>query len=246
MAKTDIKNISKEKLSALLYDWHNLNVLRNQNHDITYFIDQVKQYNSKNILVVGAGTGRVSIPLSEISNVTSMDIDKGRLDRLLRKKPGMKVINMDICVFSSSDKFDLIILPYNTFLNIETEKIISCMLSVSKVLSEEGMCLLDVSTSFNFKDKSDWKEFTTAPSTELGLEVTEFQKIERGPEQLIIYKNYVDSQGRKLLLTEEKYHYYDKEYLRNSIESGLLKIKKIDIGYGDEYTKHRLIYKCQK
>ena len=66
-------------LLALMYDFYNYNTLRGQNDDIPYYIKQIDKYSSKKVLVVGAGTGRVAIPLAKYCDVTALDFDKERL-----------------------------------------------------------------------------------------------------------------------------------------------------------------------
>ena len=74
--------MSEKKLLAYMYDFYNKHMLHDQNDDIQYYKNQIKHYNSKNILVVGAGTGRVAIPLSNIANVIALDFDAARLEVL--------------------------------------------------------------------------------------------------------------------------------------------------------------------
>ena len=78
--------MNEKSLLALMYDFYNLHTLKGQNDDIDYYINQIKKYNAKDVLVIGAGTGRVAIPLSKYSNVTALDFDKERLNRLKNKE----------------------------------------------------------------------------------------------------------------------------------------------------------------
>ena len=55
--------MNEKSLLALMYDFYNLHTLKGQNDDIDYYINQIKKYNAKDVLVIGAGTGRVAIPL---------------------------------------------------------------------------------------------------------------------------------------------------------------------------------------
>lgn len=78
--------MDKKSLLALMYDFYNSHTLKGQNDDINYYINQIKLYNSKDILIIGAGTGRVAIPLTKYANITALDFDKERLARLKNKE----------------------------------------------------------------------------------------------------------------------------------------------------------------
>ncbi len=48
-----------------MYDFYNEHTVRDQNKDIQYYINKILEYSAKKILIIGAGTGRVAVPLSE-------------------------------------------------------------------------------------------------------------------------------------------------------------------------------------
>lgn len=97
-----------------MYDFYNSHILKGQNDDIIYYLNQIEKYNAKNVLVIGAGTGRVAIPLSKHSVVTALDFDKERLVRLKNKEKNINIICIDFLDYNESKKYDLIIIPYST------------------------------------------------------------------------------------------------------------------------------------
>ena len=72
--------MDSKKMLAYMYDFYNLHTLKGQNDDIKYYKEQIKYYNAKTVLIVGAGTGRVAIPLNDVAKVTALDFDEGRLE----------------------------------------------------------------------------------------------------------------------------------------------------------------------
>jgi 2-polyprenyl-3-methyl-5-hydroxy-6-metoxy-1,4-benzoquinol methylase len=70
-------------------------------------------FKGKEILDLGCGTGRYSIPLSKFNKVTAVDFNSKMLDLAGKKaeKAGLKIefINQDITKFKSNKKFDVII-----------------------------------------------------------------------------------------------------------------------------------------
>ena len=67
-------NMTDKELLAIMYDFYNQHTLRDQNRDIDYYIKQIKKYSVERVLVVGAGTGRVAIPLSDYAKITAVDL----------------------------------------------------------------------------------------------------------------------------------------------------------------------------
>ena len=146
-------NLSNEKLLAYMYDFYNANTLKNQNDDITYYINYIKEYHAKNTLVVGAGTGRVAIPISEFTNVVALDIDNERLKILKSKNNKIEIVNDDILNYISNKKYDLIIFPYSVIQfypnMINIDRILQVLI---KLLDENGTIVFDFSENFNNKE----------------------------------------------------------------------------------------------
>ena len=78
-------NMNDKEILALMYDFYNEHTLKTQNDDIDYYKSIIKDYNLKEVLIVGAGTGRVAIPLSKVANVEALDLDLERLNRIHKK-----------------------------------------------------------------------------------------------------------------------------------------------------------------
>lgn len=89
--------------------------------DVPFFLEAAS--GCRNVLELTSGTGRLSIPLIEAGvNLTCLDSSPEML-AILRAKLAEKglhapVYEMDACRFTISERFDLIILPFNSFAEI--------------------------------------------------------------------------------------------------------------------------------
>lgn len=151
--------MTDKKLLAIMYDFYNQHTLRDQNRDIDYYIKQIKKYSAEKVLVVGAGTGRVAIPLSDYVNITALDFDKERLELLKSKNVNINAICCDFINFNSSEKYDLVIIPYSTIQFCgDITKINEIFNNLNQIMTEQTICIFDVSESFNEKVEKT-KEF---------------------------------------------------------------------------------------
>ncbi len=89
--------------------------------DIPFFVTEAQKYNR--ILELTSGTGRLSIPLIEAGiPMTCVDNSPDML-AILRQKLATKglsadVYELDMCNLTLQEKFDLIIIPFNSFSEI--------------------------------------------------------------------------------------------------------------------------------
>jgi len=236
-----------KNISALLYDWHNEYVLEKQNNDIEYFKGCIKEYSPKNILIVGAGTGRVAIPLSSHAELVALDIDKSRLERLTEKNNEIKIIKADICNYKSQKKYDLIIMPYSTLQLIPIKiKLAKCMNNIYNLLSPSGVGIFDVSRSFNTKKSSNWGEKLDMYCRELDERVIELQKIIKGKDKVIIIKKYIKKNNDTLIQIQETWYPINLKTIKSVLLNASLDILKVDNGYLNGKSKHRYIIHVKK
>jgi SAM-dependent methyltransferase len=112
--------------------------------DLPFWLDLAVQAGSP-VLELGCGTGRVLIPLAQAGcNTIGMDHDLSMLKffhsniRLLKLNIPL-LVAADICRFNLSIKFQLIILPCNTYSTLRTRDRIACLRCVHKHLREGGI-----------------------------------------------------------------------------------------------------------
>lgn len=235
-----------QKLLALGYDFYNNHLLQGQNEDINFYLNEIKSRNAKNVLIVGAGTGRIAIPLSNVSDVDALDIDSSRLDVLTEKKKDIKTYCMDICRQIPNKKYDLIIIPYSTIqLLLTKQKILKALKNCSKVLKQKGILIFDVSESFNAK-QSEKKHFIFKDySSEMNSMVSVFYKSKRYKKYIKIVNYYGIENKNKTISEVEKYMYYNQEKL-SKIVNKVLGLDHIQNGYKENFFLHKHLYFCRK
>jgi len=92
--------------------------------DVRFYLDYFKKFRGS-ILEVGAGTGRITVPLLEHRlNVTALDIAPGMLtilkEKAKQKKLPVKTVRGDMKTFKLRKKFDAIIVTFRTFQHLYT------------------------------------------------------------------------------------------------------------------------------
>ena len=234
-----------ENIEGILYDWHNSIKLYNQNKDIVFFKEFIKDKKNKKILIVGAGTGRIAIPLSEKNYIYALDIDKQRLERLREKEynnKDIKIINKDIEEYESKEKFDFIIFPYSTIQNIHTKsKQKKVLKRTRELLKDDGICIIDISNKFKEFQNYDYTNICEGECRDLGKYVIENEKVRVYKNYVKLYKKFVYEDKKVFFKKIETWDIIDEtEFERFIID---VKLKLIDKKRGyDNTTEHRSIY----
>lgn len=239
--------MDKKSLLALMYDFYNSHTLKGQNDDINYYINQIKLYNSKDILIIGAGTGRVAILLTKYANITALDFDKERLARLKNKEKNVNTICIDFLDYCGSKKFDLIIIPYSTLqFDNSKEKLTRFFKKLYETMNDETIVIFDVSESFNTKIEKTNELLFKDYCSEIDDEVEVFYSSKRFKDYIEFNVEYKICGKNYSAIEHEKYYYYDKSLLFDVINNNKLRILKIDDGYGKDDFKHKHLYHCRR
>jgi SAM-dependent methyltransferase len=246
--------------TAKYYDYDNRDNLR---ADIPFYLE----YAKGEVLELGCGTGRASIPLAETGyKVTGIDLSDSMLEVFKKKlenvseevKSKIKCVKGDMSNFSFDVKFDLIIAPFRAFQALTQEiDIINTLKCVRDHLSEEGLFIINVFRPFKIMDESWCYPETVQWETideDTGVKIIKKHwgsKID--VERQVIYGNYAYEISRgannferieeKLAL---KYYYYQQ--LKDILETNCFEVieeygwyDKSDIENGRE-----LIFVCKK
>lgn len=233
-------------LLALMYDFYNKHTLKGQNDDITYYIKQIDNYKAKKILVVGAGTGRVAIPLSNYSEVTALDFDKERLMVLKSKCENIKTICVNFLEFDSKEHYDLIIIPYSTFQFDCDKTVLKKMLKkLKQLLSDKTVAIFDLSESFINKIEKENELLFTEYYDEIGDEVSVYYTSKRYSDYINFIVKYKLKYLNKELIENEKYYYYDYDLILKLLAETNLELIRLDKGYGKDGFKHKNLYHCR-
>ena len=140
---------SVHKLSrswATYYD----DIYRDLTEDIPFYLNLLSNDPSISVLEIGCGTGRITLPLSQIgSDVTGMDNSKHMLEKLRNKMSSYdctpKLTLKDMTNFKFDKKFDLVIIPFRGFQSLLTViEQDQCLKSIKNVLSSNGRLLINL------------------------------------------------------------------------------------------------------
>ncbi len=131
--------------------------------DVKFYLDYFKNFKGK-ILEIGAGTGRITVPLLKNGlDITALDIAPGMLkvleDKAKEENINAKTICADMRGFSLKHKFDAVIITYRAFQHLYTVKDqLKTLKNIRKYLKPNGVLIFDVyKPSFKFIKKGDWK-----------------------------------------------------------------------------------------
>lgn len=136
---------------AELYDFE----YRDHRHDVTWYRGVARKLGaSVKVLELGAGTGRITIPLAvDGHQVTALDRMPSMLSRLqdkLAEQPAItakvEAVLGDICGMPlETDRFDLVIAPFNVLMHLyRWQDLLACFREVRRVLRPGGTFALDV------------------------------------------------------------------------------------------------------
>ncbi|MDD3048403.1 MAG: class I SAM-dependent methyltransferase [Bacilli bacterium] len=238
--------IDKDKMLAYSYDFYNQHMLQNQNLDIDYYKKQIKKYNIKKVLIVGAGTGRIALPLSKITKVDALDLDQSRLNILKEKNNKINTYCIDFTKNIIPKKYDMIIVPYSTFqLFGSYNNIKKGLHNANNLLSLKGILIFDVSESFNNKPNSVYSKLFEDYSKEYNTQIEVYKKSKKYKEYISFVTYFYFAKLKIKVYEKEKYLYYKSEKLMQLISQELI-FEKIDNGYGNDSTLHKHIYYCRK
>ncbi len=113
--------------------------------DIPFYEHWAKQTNGP-ILELACGTGRIAKHLIESGfNYTGLDLSSVFIDYCRSNFPNGKFTTGDMCDFNLGQKFNLIFIPFNSFLHLYKEdEMTQCLKSIQNHLSDNGKFLLDI------------------------------------------------------------------------------------------------------
>lgn len=131
-------------LYDILYAW--------RSEDIPFYVDEALRCGGP-VLELGCGTGRVTLPLAQAGvDVTGLDSSAGML-RVARRKAKAAGIaagsvtwtKRDMLTFSLGRRFSLVILPFNSFLDLLTvQEQKACLERVKAHLAPGGRLVFDI------------------------------------------------------------------------------------------------------
>ena len=166
--------------------------------DIPFYEHWAKQTNGP-ILELACGAGRIAKHLIESGfNYTGLDLSSVFIDYCRSNFPNGKFTTGDMCDFNLGQKFDLIFIPFNSFLHLYKEdEMTQCLKSIQNHLSDNGKFLLDIfvpDPEFLYRDPDKkYKEMTIIHPN--GGECTVWQKNQYKEETEINHIHWFFNRG---------------------------------------------------
>lgn len=239
--------MNDKELLALMYDFYNEHTLKMQNDDINYYKTIIKNYNAKNVLIVGAGTGRVAIPLSDITNIEALDLDLDRLNIINKKNKNIKTIYANFLDFFKEKEYDLIIFPYSTIQFKKGKTNITKMIKKAyEVSNKNTLVLLDFSSSFNTKPEVNKELLFEDYCDEVNDNVKVYYSSIQHSNYIEFIVEYNINNKKHSVYEHEFYYHYDKKSIKKAIVKTGFNILKINNGYGNNGFNHKHVYFLKK
>lgn len=184
------------------YDWEISFMCPDQNADIAFWKEYAARSDGK-ILEMGAGTGRLTIPLAKAGyNVTALDNSPNMLN-ILRDKAGdtpISIIESDMQSFCTEQKFSFIVFPYFSFQHLLTlPEQIHCLQCVKRSLVPGGRIGFDIypcvcegpdSEEDNYLYTADFPEREETISLRSSYFIDRLNLIKHWKDKYIIYDKY--------------------------------------------------------
>ncbi|MFD7668411.1 class I SAM-dependent methyltransferase [Streptomyces sp. NPDC059788] len=226
---------------ASLYDWHNDHRLRRQQADIAYWLTVTEE--DERLLVLGAGTGRVAVPLAEHRHrsVTAVDASLARLRRMPRA-PGLTPVCADMRELPLHGPFDAAVVPYSTLqLLLTAPDRHRALTEAARVLRPGAYIHIDVSGNFDARAATDWHLALAEPCPAAGATVEEWERQTPMSDHVLIEKSF--RIGEQVLTeVQERWAYLGSLRTEAALDRAGFDLTGTDHGYGAEASPHRLIH----
>ena len=123
---------------------------------------QLAQESNRSVLELGCGSGRLLLPFAQAGiTVTGIDNSEAMLSRARQKiaqqskqtQDRITLLQADMSQFSvAQEKFGLAVVPYNTFMHLDTKTAVSTLRCVKGCLAENGRFLIDLANPFTIAE----------------------------------------------------------------------------------------------
>lgn len=238
--------MNKNDLLAYLYDWHNKQCLHNQNQDIPFWIKWSTPLGER-VLILGAGTGRVAIPLSQDKDVIALDYCLARLQRAKMKYSNIKQLLADFRTIPlMPGSMNVIIAPYNSLQTVAPERgLLHVIKDAHNTLVPGGMFAIDMSDRFAKASSFDWSLKVSGACPTYG-EINEWQRAHAKTHTWELDVCWKDKDQQTIIETSEIWYHERKEILLSHLSYCGFMLKEIISGYGDSNTLHKSIYVAVK
>lgn len=243
----------QREVEAVLYDWHNTHRLKAQRDDISYWMRVAG--SADRLIILGAGTGRVAVPLAERSSdqggsggpvTAAIDLSLARLRRI-PAIPRLAAVQADMRRLPLATGFDAAIIPYSTVQLLPTARDRELALAeAARVLQPGALLHIDVSGSFDLRSAADWHATLCAHCNELAITVVEWERSAQHSGHVVIEKSFRTSDDEPLLYVQEHWVHLQALDLEPALDQAGFDLVAVDHGYGTRTSTHRRIYRSRR
>jgi len=256
-----MRSVNTYETTAKYYDSDNKDLLKD---DIDFYIQYANELQG-NVLELGCGTGRVTIPLAQAGHkVWGLDVSQPMLEILaekLKSESETTINNLhvspgDMRDFSLEEKFKLIFIPFRTFQNLITDvEQKDCLRCCHQQLDDDGLFIVNVFKPWGVIDES-WiqPEQTDYETIEDGIKIKRTHIRERlDTKNQVIYPTLIYYVTGKDGKTEKFYEhlvmkYYYVDQLRELMQQNGFEVIN-EFGYYDKCSVEdggEIIFVCKK
>jgi SAM-dependent methyltransferase len=197
---------------------------RARRHDVEYYVSRARACPDRRVLEYGCGNGRITVPMAQAgATVTAVDLSRPMLndfERQLARGPAaiqsrIRLYHADMRTFTTNQRFQLIIAPFNTVLHLyEPEELMAFLGRVRQHLAQDGHFVFDVSLPQPADLDRDPSELLQAPDfthPESGEVFTYAERFEYDPirQLLVVWMMFTPKDGSNpftIPLTHRQYY----------------------------------------
>lgn len=233
-------------LDAVFYDWHNEHLLRRQRRDEMFYARLLADLDR--VVVLGAGTGRVSTPIAEHSRGTVVAVDRSiyRLRRAPRRDNVSYVVGDIRALPLRSAVADAAIYPYSTFQMLQSgADRATALREANRILRPQATLLIDLSLRFEHRPPGRNRRIAlTAYCREFDAVVTEVEEAETLADHLAISRLFYRD-DELLAKVDERWFFASLFGLEDLLSESGFHIVEVIQGYSPD-TTHRRIYVARR
>ncbi len=212
--------------------------------DIPFILDLANK-TSGHILELGCGSGRLLLPLARAGHtVTGIDNSAVMLARAQVRldneseavQSRVTLIEADMGKVEVNGRYPLIIIPYNTFLHLDTQQAKTTLKQIQKQLAPNGQLFIDLINPFAIADTPDNEEFSFEgeySDPESGNRLLQFASNQLDEENQTLHIKWayniakLDDSITERIIVESSYHYHFPHQLALLLQQTGFKINAI-------------------
>lgn len=178
--------------------------------DIYFWPHIVQDYNSKTLIEIGCGIGRIAkLVAPVVEKYTGLDFSKEFIDYFKNKEQtlinqyNINLINQDMKKINLNEKYDMIILPFNVFVYLYTEEDVkNFFFGLEKISSKNSIIIIDL----NNNQEEDFINIDYRLCNEIN---------DSNNKRIRLYEKHIYDKKNKII-------YYSKKYINEELKQEIV------------------------